>query len=83
MKWIGRPLAEMWSFEIVKIERSVGPQYILLLILISYTPMYRAAVRLRSRVETRRDDAVTDRLGDVETSAVCLEFSGAFNSIGM
>jgi len=43
MKWIGRPLAEMWPFEIFPNVRSlvagrslVGPQYILLLTLISY-----------------------------------------------
>ena len=45
MKWIGQPLAEIWPFEIFKIQRSVGrrsvltPQYILLLTLISYTPL--------------------------------------------
>ena len=45
MKWIGRPLAEIWPFEIfpnvyeVVGRRSVGPQYILLLTLISYTPL--------------------------------------------
>jgi len=39
MKWIGRPLAEIWPFEIFKIERSVvGRQYILLT-LFSYTPL--------------------------------------------
>jgi len=50
MKWIGRPLAEIWPFEIFQNVRSVvgrssvgrwslvGPQYILLLTLISYTP---------------------------------------------
>jgi len=52
MKWIGRPLAEIWPFEIFPNEslersvdrwsvagRSVGLQYILLLTLISYTPL--------------------------------------------
>jgi len=43
MKWIGRPLAEIWPFEIFPnlrlVGRSVGPQYILLLTLISYTPL--------------------------------------------
>jgi len=43
MKWIGLPLAEIWPFEIFPNERlvgrSVGPQYILLLTLISYTPL--------------------------------------------
>ena len=45
-KWIGRPLAEIWPFEIFPNVRSlvgrrspVGPQYILLLTLISYTPL--------------------------------------------
>ena len=45
MKWIGRPLAEIWPFEIFPNVRSlvgrrlVGPQYILLLTLFSYTPL--------------------------------------------
>jgi len=40
MKWIGWPLAEIWPFEIFPNVRSlVGPQYILLLTLISYTPL--------------------------------------------
>jgi len=46
LKWIGRPLAEIWPFEIfpnvrssVAGRRSVGPQYILLLTLISCTPI--------------------------------------------
>jgi len=48
MKWIRRPLAEIWPFEIFpneSLERSVGrrlpvgPQYILPLTLISYTPL--------------------------------------------
>ena len=49
VKWIGQPIAEIWPFEIFKIDRevgrslayrsSVGPQYILLLTLISYTPL--------------------------------------------
>ena len=45
MKWIGRPLAEIWPFEIspnvmlLVGRRSVGLQYILLLTLISYTPL--------------------------------------------
>jgi len=46
MKWIGRPLAEIWPFEISpiwakwEVGRSlVGPQYILLLTLFSYTPL--------------------------------------------
>jgi len=55
MKWIGRPLAEIWPFESFPNEkvgrssvagrwspvagRSVGRQYILLLTLISYTPL--------------------------------------------
>jgi len=48
MKWIGRPLTEIWPFEILQMwgrwsvvgRRSpVGPQYILLLTLISYTPL--------------------------------------------
>ena len=45
MKWIGRPLAEIWPFEIflnvrsVVGQSSVGPQYILLLTLFSYTPL--------------------------------------------
>ena len=48
MKWIGRPIAEISPFEIFPNVRlvgrsvvsrwSVGPQYILLLTLISYTP---------------------------------------------
>ena len=41
MKWIGQPLAEIWPFEIFPnvrlVGRSVGP--ILLLTLISYTPL--------------------------------------------
>ena len=52
MKCIGRPLAEIWPFEIFPNVRSsvgrssvagrwsVGPQYILLLTLISYTPLH-------------------------------------------
>jgi len=43
MKWIGRPFAEISPFEISPnvrlVGRSVGPQYILLLTLISYTPL--------------------------------------------
>ena len=49
MKWIGPPIAEIWLFEISPIwakwesrsvvGRSVCPQYILLLTLISYTPL--------------------------------------------
>ena len=49
MEWIGRPLAEIWPFEIFLNVRSsvgrrsgggsVGPQYILLLTLFSYTPL--------------------------------------------
>ena len=44
MKWIGRPLAEIWPFEIFPDvtlvgRRSVGRQYILLLTLFSYTPL--------------------------------------------
>ena len=40
MKWIGRLLAEIWPFEIFpNVRSSVGPQYILLLTLISYTPL--------------------------------------------
>jgi len=48
MKWIGRPLAEIWPFEIFQNVRSlvgrrspvaVGPQYILLLTLIAYTAL--------------------------------------------
>ena len=45
MKWIGGPVAEIWPFEIFPNVRSsvglssVGPQYILLLTLISYTPL--------------------------------------------
>ena len=41
MKWIGRPLAEIWPFEIFKIERPVvgRTSIILLLTLISYTPL--------------------------------------------
>jgi len=47
MKYIGRPLVEIWPFEIFSNEslersvgrRSVGRQYILLLTLISYTPL--------------------------------------------
>ena len=39
MKWIGRPLAEIWPFEISPNEKSVGRQYILLLTRILYTPL--------------------------------------------
>jgi len=42
MKWIGRPLAEIWPFEIFhneSLERSVLNNIILLLTLISYTSL--------------------------------------------
>jgi len=42
MKWIGWPLAEIWPFEFSQMWgrwSSAGPQYILLLTLISYTPL--------------------------------------------
>jgi len=46
MKWIGQPLTNIWPFEIFPNVRSlvgrrslVGPQYILLLTLFSYTPL--------------------------------------------
>ena len=41
MKWIGRPLADMaiWNFPKCEVGLSVGPHYILILTLISYTPL--------------------------------------------
>ena len=39
MKWIGRLLAEIWPFEIFKIERLVVDRSSILLTLISYTPL--------------------------------------------
>jgi len=56
MKWIGQPLAEIWPFEIFKIERSFAGRSVLniytvlLLTLISYTPLcYVRNVAKRSR----------------------------------
>jgi len=57
MKWIARLLAEIWPFEIFPNVRSsvagrssVGRQYILLLTLISYTPLrYVRNVAKRSK----------------------------------
>jgi len=60
MKWIGRPLAEIWPFEIFPnvrsvVGRSVGPQYIglLLLTLISYILLFvmLGTQRARSKKE--------------------------------
>ena len=71
MKWIGRPLAEIWPFEIFPNvrsvvgrssvgRRSVGPQYILLVLLtlISYTP-------LRYVRNVAREEQKNENMGDV------------------
>ena len=58
MKWIGRPLAEIWPFEIFKIERSVVN-----IIYTSYTDLiYSSSLRWGSArgVNKNQSDVDTD-----------------------